>query len=215
MSSSSSGERLLRERYNLLLPALQRIKVAVVTDLSEVLGQLEHVDAVYGRVKSKASFISKVLRNPEKYDPPFREVEDLIAVRVLVLFPETGQQVADLVRTSVFPPLESDYRHEADPKVFGYEGYQSIHTIPSGILGPAPNSDFPTVFELQIRTLFQHAWIAPDHKINYKNRDPFPDLVEYEYKRKFGWLAASAWGCDQMLQDLLRIYRSNQNVTRQ
>ena len=174
MNSSSSRERALRERYNLLLPELENVKASIIRDLAEVLDRLDCVDAVYGRVKSKSSFISKVLGDPIKYEPPFREVEDVIAVRILVLFPQTGEQAAHLVRKSAFAPLESDYRRAPDPKVFGYEGYQSIHSIPTGILPPSGDSDFPNVFELQIRTLFQHAWLAPEHKINYKNRKPYP-----------------------------------------
>lgn len=197
----------LSQCYNQLKPRFLEVRDKIVHDLTDIVGQMEYVDAVYGRVKLKKNFVDKVLSDPKKYDPPFRAVEDLIGIRILVLFHEIGQKVADIVRKSIFPPLEFTYRRDENPRIFGYEGYQSVHSIPQGILDVGFPNDFPQVFELQVRTLFQHAWLEPEHEINYKNRQRFEETLEYEYTKKFSWLAASSWGCDRMLQDLFEKYR--------
>jgi ppGpp synthetase/RelA/SpoT-type nucleotidyltranferase len=51
----------------------------------------------------------------------------------------------------------------------------------------------PSTFELQIRTLFMHAWAEPQHDMGYKAAQE----LTREIRRELAWIAASAWGADQ------------------
>jgi ppGpp synthetase/RelA/SpoT-type nucleotidyltranferase len=56
----------------------------------------------------------------------------------------------------------------------------------------------PETFELQVRTLFMHAWAEPQHDLGYKGPG---DLTKLQ-KKRLAWVAASAWGADHELEGL-------------
>jgi ppGpp synthetase/RelA/SpoT-type nucleotidyltranferase len=57
----------------------------------------------------------------------------------------------------------------------------------------------PSTFELQIRTLFMHAYAEPQHDFAYKSS---AELLRDDRKR-LGWIASAAWGADRAYQELL------------
>jgi putative GTP pyrophosphokinase len=59
------------------------------------------------------------------------------------------------------------------------------------------NIDF---FELQLKTLFQHAWSEADHDLGYK---PSAEL-SLDQKRRLAFTAAQAWGADLIFDELYR-----------
>ena len=81
---------------------------------------------------------------------------------------------------------------------FGYESDHYIivideHLKPDGWdNGPS----MPATFELQIRTLFMHAWAEPQHDLGYKGAGLTDD-----HARMLAWVASSAWGADRMFED--------------
>ncbi len=205
----------LIKQYNESKSQIESMKNSLIDTLKINLEEIEYIDNIYGRIKTKKSFIEKVLKNPHKYQNPFKDVEDIIGIRILVLFKDTSQIVSDKIRNDIFPCLEYEYKHEKDEKslpnekAFGYEGYQSIHSIPESLLIDKGNENIPNVFELQVRTLFQHAWAEPEHEINYKRKIKFNEKSEFEYKRSFAWIAASSWGADKILDELYKVYKNN------
>jgi ppGpp synthetase/RelA/SpoT-type nucleotidyltranferase len=56
----------------------------------------------------------------------------------------------------------------------------------------------PTFFELQIKTLFQHAWGEADHDLIYK---PSGALTS-DQRRRVAFTAAQAWGADRIFEEL-------------
>lgn len=198
-------EESIRDAYNRRRPHLESLKNKIVDELTRDLESVDYVDGIYARVKKKNSFVKKVLLNPQKYSNPFRFVEDIIGVRILVLFPTTSRLVSDRIKNGIFSSVEDEYRQEESEKAFGYEGYQAIHSIPYSLKEWSEFEDLPVVFELQVRTLYQHAWAESEHEINYKRSFKFLDEnEEREYQRTFAWLAASCWGSDKILDDLYK-----------
>lgn len=195
-----------RIQYNERKCDLIKLKNKIVLELEENLEHFDFVDGIFGRVKSKKSFLKKCSRDPDKYSEPFKAVEDMIGIRILTLFPSVSKTVSKHITQNVFATVENSYRQEKKAKEFGYEGYQSIHIIPESILFDFPNEDFPIVFELQVRTLFQHAWAEPEHEINYKRSTEYEESLEFEYKKSFAAIAASCWGNDRVLEQLHQIF---------
>jgi putative GTP pyrophosphokinase len=203
-------EQDLRRIYSAARKDLGLVRDRIVNALESSLETTRYVDHVYGRVKTSDHFVEKALSSSGRYPNPFKDVEDIIGVRILVLFQSTSKLVAETVYKRISMPVENEYRREPDPRTFGYEGYQSIHRITGDYLEGVGSEHCPNVFELQIRTLFQHAWEEPEHELNYKNK--YLGKLEgeelYHYKRRVSWVAASAWGCDGILDQLIQEYET-------
>lgn len=84
--------------------------------------------------------------------------------------------------------------------VFGYFGHHMILRIPGDVIGSGmPKVDLPEFFELQIKTLFQHAWSEAEHDLGYK---PGENPLSSDQKRKIAFTSAQAWGADIIVDEL-------------
>lgn len=192
----------LRVRYNELAVVCRPILDDLVKRLTEALTSFRHVDRVYGRIKSKDSFLAKVASDPSGYEPPFSQVEDFIALRVLVRFPAEANEVADYLKTNFLPNVEDYYKMPKDPNQFGYEGHQIVQSLPRLQPKRQHDPDFPRVFEIQVKTLFMHAWAEAEHYIRYE-RIRRGEAVASDVQRRLAWIAASSWGSDRILSELV------------
>jgi putative GTP pyrophosphokinase len=188
----------LKEMYEDRRELLTTLCSELQTETSELLTDLPHIDRISFRVKAADRFLTKVKERPAEvaYADPLREVEDQVAGRVLVLF----RTDLDIVMKAIADEFTSvELRHKAPPATeFGYESDHSIFKIPPHVLPTEWKNDSttPVTFELQVRTLFQHAWAEPQHDLGYKGATGLSE----ESERELAWAAASAWGADQALQ---------------
>jgi putative GTP pyrophosphokinase len=189
----------LRARYAARRPLLEELAANLERELRRQLSEFSHIDRVTFRAKDTTSFLDKVLerRIEPPYEEPLIEVEDQVAGRVLVFF-VSDVQPTRLHAERMFTPVEGLLRRPARYNVFDYESFHAIYTIPPPMKPGAwdQREDLPRTFELQIRTLFQHAYAEPQHDLAYKPETPPSD----EIRRELAWVAASSWGADQALE---------------
>lgn len=73
--------------------------------------------------------------------------------------------------------------------------------IPSDVISDDEfGDDDPKFFELQIKTVFQHAWGEASHDFAYKSETP----LSSDQKRRVAYAAAQAWGGDRIFEDLFK-----------
>ena len=171
--------------------------------LTSRLSDQYHIDRISCRAKSPQSFASKAAEILEdgftlKYSSPLVQVQDQIGARVLVLY------LADVkvIRTAVeryFTPIEQQERIPDSPSAFGYVSYHGIFALPDDVI-PEYNSNYaiPRFFELQVKTLFQHAWAEANHDLVYK---PHWELT-LDQQRLCAYASAQAWGADRVFEEL-------------
>jgi putative GTP pyrophosphokinase len=74
--------------------------------------------------------------------------------------------------------------------------------IPTDVIDDGMDQSLmPGFFELQIKTLFQHAWSEADHDLGYK---PGERPLSSDEKRQLAYTSAQAWGADHMFDGLFR-----------
>ena len=83
-------------------------------------------------------------------------------------------------------------------KEFGYFGQHYILLIPSDVWELSEESGYISFFELQIKTLYQHAWAEANHDLCYKaDRE-----LSSDEKRRIAFTAAQSWGADTIFNEL-------------
>ena len=95
-------------------------------------------------------------------------------------------------------PFEQEHKRATKYNEFDYESVHGIYSLPPQYLSADwdQQDDMPRTFELQVRTLFQHAYAEPQHDLGYK---PDAELTD-DVRRELAWVAASSWGADNALE---------------
>lgn len=194
----------LRKSYQrrfeqVLSPAAQSLE----THIKGCLQGYPRIDRISARAKSIDRFIQKAQKldngNP-KYTDPLNQIQDQIGARIVSFYLSDIESIANEVRRYFHPIEEKRIVPDGDSE-FGYEGKHYILLVPSDIAAEfESNPDLPAFFELQIKTLFQHAWAEAEHDLGYKQFSPLSVLQ----KRKIAFTAAQAWGADQIFDELFR-----------
>jgi ppGpp synthetase/RelA/SpoT-type nucleotidyltranferase len=170
-------------------------------DIRDNVSSYPRIDRVCVRPKSVARFCAKAKEQREggkpKYNDPIRQIQDQIGARIVTYYPEDVARVSEIVE-QYYTPIEKQNIVPDSEREFGYEDKHYIMFIPDAILPVARPGSFPKFFELQVRTLFQHAWAEAEHDLGYKPKQP----LKVEDRRKIAFTAAQAWGADTIFQEL-------------
>lgn len=186
----------LADAYAEHLPLLRDAALRLQNTTQQHCASHPRIDRVSFRAKEPGSFLRKA--NERRVEPPYREplleVEDQIAGRIVVFFLSDVDRAVELAVSVFGAPVEIERKVPARDAEFGYESYHSIFDLPDWA---HPNGwdcrAMPTMFELQVRTLFQHAYAEPQHDLAYKPQEPLTRSA----MRELAWIAASAWGADR------------------
>ena len=165
------------QEYREQLPRFQKAAMEIYVQLKKVLDAACIVVAsIEYRVKSEQSLAGKLELKGAKYTS-LKDITDIVGLRVITFYSDDVDKVASAVDRlfSVDWANSVDKRklHEIDSF-----GYMSLHYICS-------MEGFPYRFEIQMRTVLQHAWANMNHDTGYKSGVEVPK----EYLRNLNRLA--------------------------
>lgn len=196
----STLEEQYRIRFETFLAPVSR---QLEAHLKDALSHVVRIDRISARVKSVERFIQKATKTEDgqaKYSDPLNQIQDQLGARIVTFYASDVSRIATEVR-KFFHPIENKLRVPETESEFGYIGEHFVLMIPTDVLVDVESADdCPTVFELQIKTLFQHAWAEAGHDIGYK---PSTELTTL-HRRKMAFTAAQAWGADQIFDELFK-----------
>ena len=140
------------------------------------------VHSVSTRVKERAS-LEKKLSLKKKYNN-IQEVTDILGLRIVTFFEDEVDKVAEIISKE----FEIDASNSIDKRVIEYDkfGYSSLHYIVS--LNSSRNNlaEYKSCknlkFEIQIRSILQHAWAEIEHDIGYKSKGSIPEIVKRNFR---------------------------------
>ncbi len=170
--------------------------------IKDRLLDIPHIDRISVRAKNVDRFIAKAQKTDEqganKYSDPLNQIQDQIGARIIVFYLSDIQQVNEKIH-DYYSPIEEKFLIPETVNEFGYEGKHFTLFIPKDLVSPdITKSQYPSFFELQIKTLFEHAWAEANHDLAYK---PQINLTR-EQHRKIAFTAAQAWGADLIFDQL-------------
>jgi putative GTP pyrophosphokinase len=152
---------------------------------------------ISSRIKSEESLTGKIERK-NKYSS-IEEITDIVAFRIITKY----QDEVDTIKKQLEALFEKDTVNSIDKRRHSGDdfGYGSLHLILSFALKPPfqdagidINKYKGIKFEVQVRTVLEHAWAAIEHDLGYK-----PELaggMPIPIKRAFARYAALLETCD-------------------
>jgi ppGpp synthetase/RelA/SpoT-type nucleotidyltranferase len=184
----------LAQRYQDRVRDLGHVASRLREEFESLLEDQAGIERVEFRVKAVESFVTKAMSSSEgkrRYASPLEEIEDQVGGRVMALFKSTIDEVLPKLTTR-FATVES-LRKQPRVTSFGYESHHLVFQIPPEAYPPgwANREDKIETFEVQVRTLFMHAWAEVNHDLGYKG-----GVLTEDQERELAWAAASAWGAD-------------------
>jgi ppGpp synthetase/RelA/SpoT-type nucleotidyltranferase len=190
-----------QQRYETVL---RPVASALEKQLHEYLEGAERIDRIAARAKSIDRFLAKsqkIENGVPKYVEPLRQIQDQIGVRIITFYISDIDNVAKVVQR-YYRPIETHALVPESESEFGYFGLHYVLHVPTDVIEPSMDREMvPEFFELQIKTLFQHAWAEAGHDLGYK---PGETPLSSDAKRRLAFASAQAWGADRIFDDLFR-----------
>jgi ppGpp synthetase/RelA/SpoT-type nucleotidyltranferase len=159
------------------------------------------VHLVEKRTKSVESFRQKISRPDKKYTDPLAEVTDIAGIRIIVYDEGDVKPICCLIADEfdVDPAQSIDKLQELQPAEFGYRSVHFVVSLPSSRTSLTEWAHCAGLKgEIQVRSVFQHAWAVISHALEYKSEEEVPT----DLRRRLHRLSALVELADQELSYL-------------
>jgi putative GTP pyrophosphokinase len=141
---------------------------------------------INSRTKTFDSLSNKII-NKGKYTD-LNDITDIVGIRIITYLDSDVDQVEQLVRKE----FEIDNHNSIDKRLlqtneFGYRSLHLVGLLETSRLKLTEYERYKGLkFEIQIRSILQHAWAEIEHDLGYKGKSSIPD----SYIRSFNRLSA-------------------------
>ena len=180
--------RELLSQYHDLLPVYAKMAEVIPEKLKEFFAEAGIIVAsVEYRVKAEESLAGKLKLKGGKYRDIF-DITDIVGIRVITFYIDDVDKVASVLERL----FDIDWENSIDKRKvhqidsFGYLSLHYICSIPPSSYSDPERPELNKIrFEVQMRTVLQHAWANMSHDTGYKSGVEIPK----EYLRNMSRLA--------------------------
>lgn len=187
-----SHSQLLLDEFKENLEAYHKLNEIVVAILKEKYSKRKDItiDMIESRVKTEKSLVGKLERKGLKYKSIF-DLTDLLGLRIITFYNDD----IDKVSLEIEKLFDVDWDNSIDKRKtlnidsFGYASVHYICRLPKSLYF---DENMPVLneirFEIQIRTILQHAWAQIEHDRGYKTDIDIPQTIIRKIYRLAGLL---------------------------
>jgi len=204
MKKSKLSVAALRESYRRDYLKYQKFAYEIQRIVQDLLSRENLGCLVTSRVKSEDSFLEKAFRPGKSYANPLFDITDIVGVRIVMTNPNDLSKVSRMVLKC----FQMNQKHSENTaqrlgvNEFGYRSHHIVARVRSSLAGvPAVSECRKMWFEIQIRTLLEHAWDEISHRLAYKRASSSPG---HSSERVLYQTAAVLELCDKLTADLWR-----------
>ena len=170
----------IMQEYRDRRPLFAEAELKIVALLRQSLKEAGiHLASIESRIKTEGSLEGKLERKGNKYKS-LADITDILGVRLITYYIDDVDKVA----TAIERLFDVDWENSIDKrKLHDIDsfGYLSLHYV-------CKMKDFPYRFEIQMRTVLQHAWANLDHDTGYKSGVEIPKRYMRSMSRLAGML---------------------------
>lgn len=181
----------LLAQYRQLLPIYEQMAMVIPEKLKEYFAEAGIIVAsVEHRVKTEDSLAGKLQLKGGKYQS-IHDITDLVGIRVITFYNDDVDKVASVLERL----FEIDWENSIDKRKaheidsFGYLSLHYICRIPESAYTNPEHPELNRIrFEVQMRTVLQHAWANLNHDTGYKSGVEIPKVYMRNLSRLAGML---------------------------
>jgi ppGpp synthetase/RelA/SpoT-type nucleotidyltranferase len=176
LKSYDDNKKLYNNLQNKLIVLLQEL----------LLNNVNYHD-ISSRVKEKDSLEKKIDLKNGKY-LIIEDITDIVGCRIISYFEDDVKKIVEIIKNEFTIDDSNSINKKAiiESDKFGYLSYHLVCTISTNRLSLPEYIPYKNIkFEIQVRSILQHAWAEIEHDIGYKSSIDIPK----EIKRKFSRIA--------------------------
>ncbi len=181
----------LLDQYNNNMPLYTKMAEVVPSLLKKFLNEADIIVAsLEHRIKTESSLAGKLEIKGAKYRN-IQDITDILGVRVITFYIDDVDKIASILERMFTVDWENsiDKRKAHEIDSFGYMSLHYICRLPKELYY---NEEFPEInqfrFEVQMRSVLQHAWANMNHDAGYKSGVEVPKVYLRNMSRLAGML---------------------------
>ena len=161
------------------------------------------IQNISSRIKSIES-LDKKITDKGKYEK-LRDVTDLLGIRIITYYAKDVDKISSIIKKEfkIDEPNSIDKRIKEDDKF----GYLSLHIIAELSEERTRLPEYKPYtgikFEIQVRSILQHAWAEIEHDLGYKTAIEIPKYVKRRFYRLAGLLELADEEFENIYKDIV------------
>lgn len=207
MSEISSENNNLLQQYENKIRLYQSFASEVEHQIKGILRTSGiNCNAIVCRLKTRDSVAEKIRRKEGKYST-ISDITDIVGVRIITYYSDDVDKISKIIEREFDVDKENsiDKRAALEPDRFGYCSVHYVVMMSPARLALCEYHAFEGIkFEIQIRSVLQHAWAEIEHDIGYKSQIAIPSEMRRSFSRIAGLLEIADKEFNQIRQDLAR-----------
>ncbi|MEK3966312.1 GTP pyrophosphokinase [Paenibacillus sp. FSL H7-0323] len=195
----------------------QQTYINLAKKVETIIQELLDAEGVtYYSITSRAKDVDSFLRKSQKdkYQDPKQQIQDLAGIRVITYMRSEVTRACEIIKP-LFKIDEKNSVNKSSELGNDKVGYRSVHYVAclteERLALPEYKMFKDFCFEIQVRTLLEHAWADITHDRSYKFKGNFPP--DYDIERRFSLVSATLELVDREFDSIVNTFNKYERET--